>query len=217
MTRARALVAIGASIVVFVLCAIVASSGEVPDPEQAVFRAINGLPEWLSPPSQAIQLLGVLGVGPLVAVVALILRRPRLAVAALLVTVLKLAAERIVWDVLGIHRSRPGTTEPVVTVRGNTPTDGLSFVSGHMILVTGLAWVITPYLRGRWRILPWVVVGLVAMARMYLGAHNPLDVVGGFALGTVIGAGTYVLLRLDRVDADRIDADRVDADGASAT
>jgi hypothetical protein len=41
------------------------------------------LPEALSAPMQVTQLLGVLGVGPIVAAVALILRLPRLAVAAL--------------------------------------------------------------------------------------------------------------------------------------
>ena len=43
------------------------------------------------------QFLGVLVVGPIVALVALVLRRWRLALAALLVTLGKLAAERTVW------------------------------------------------------------------------------------------------------------------------
>jgi len=124
MSRGRAVLALGGGVIVFALCAIVAAGGEVPPAEQAVFRAINGLPGWLSPPAQAIQLLGVLGIGPLVVVVALVARRPRLAAAALLVTALKLVAERVLWQVLKIHRERPGVTEPVVTVRGNTASTG---------------------------------------------------------------------------------------------
>jgi hypothetical protein len=189
-----------AGFAVLVACGLVARSGTVGSAERSVFEAINGLPEGLEPVMHQAQFLGVLAIGPLAALIALAFRRYRLAAAAALVTLFKLVGERLVWQV--VDRERPGVTEPNAIVRGGTATAGRSFVSGHVVLVTGLAWVITPYLRGRWRVVPWLVVALVGFARMYLGAHNPLDVLGGLALGVAIGAVANLLVKVPVPEAD---------------
>ena len=177
-------VAVG-GLTLLVVCGVAARTGAVGPIELRVFRAINDMPDALFPLMQGVQLLGVFVIGPLVATGALLLRRWRLALAAVIVTVGKLVAERTVWSF--VQRSRPGTTIVDTIVRGDTPIAGAAFVSGHVVLVTALAWVVTPYLRGWWRALPWAVVTLVCFARIYLGAHAPLDVVGAIGLGAVIG------------------------------
>jgi membrane-associated phospholipid phosphatase len=191
-------IAVGLGVAVFVPCALVASNGRVGPLERRIFEAVNGVPSFLSAPMRLIQFLGVLGIGPAVALVAIVMRRYRLAVAAALITVLKLLAERLIWNLLAIHRERPGTTVPGAIVRGGSPASGVSFVSGHVMLATALAWAITPYLGGRWRLAPWAVVVAVAFARIYLGAHNPLDVLGGAGVGLAIGGCANLVVGVGR-------------------
>jgi len=57
-----------------------------------------------------------------------------------------------------------------------------------------MACLIVPYLPRQWRFVPWVLLGLVMVARVYVGAHNPLDVICGAALGVAIGSGLNLVV-----------------------
>jgi hypothetical protein len=103
---------------VFLSCALIVHNGTASPLEQGVFGWINGLPDLLSSPMKLAQFLGVLAVGPIVAAV---FRRWRLALAAIIVTVGKLAAERIVWHY--VQRSRPGANLIVGVEQHQTGSD----------------------------------------------------------------------------------------------
>ena len=187
----RDLVVIVVNLAVFASCAMVAADGQVGPVERAAFHAVNGLPTWLYRPMVLFQYLGVLAMPLVVAVGALAIRRWRLAAALVLVVPLKLAAERLVK--LLVQRERPGTTVPDAILRGVHPA-GLSFVSGHAIITFAIAGLLALVLPRRWAVLGFVLASLNAVARVYLGAHNPLDVVGGAAIGLAIAAALDLIL-----------------------
>ena len=180
-------IAAAAGLAVLATGILVVRHGTVPGWEQRLFDAINDLPGWLYPLLWPVQQLGVLIVGPAVAIVAAITRRFRLALAALIATGAKLVLEPMVKAM--VDRQRPATSiGGDVELRGDVPTHGESFPSGHAVLAAALAAVIAPYLPPRWRALPWVLVAIVLLARVYVGAHIPLDVICGAGLGLAIGS-----------------------------
>ena len=193
-TRRRSdAVALVAGLAVLGAGMIVVRDGTVPGWENDVFDAVNGLPDWLYPPAWPLQQLGVLVIGPIVALVAALTRHFRLALAALLATVAKLALEQVVKAM--VSRERPGTSiGGDIETRGDVSVSGESFVSGHAVLAAALAGVVAPYLPGRWKVVPWVLVALVMFGRVYVGAHAPLDVVCGAALGLAIASCINLLL-----------------------
>jgi membrane-associated phospholipid phosphatase len=61
------------------------------------------------------------------------------------------------------------------------------------MVVVAIAVLVLPYLRGWWRAVPFALAVLVCLSRVYLGAHNPLDVVAGAGAGLLLG-GLLTLL-----------------------
>jgi undecaprenyl-diphosphatase len=157
-------------LLVLVVCMFIVRSGEVDSVEEAVFHVIK--------------IPGILVFPLVVALAALLLRRYRLAAAIALTAPIKLLLERRVVKVL-VERQRPGTSVSEAILRDASPT-GLSFPSGHAILAFALAGLLAPYLGRVGKIVVYSVSALNAVARIYLGAHNPLDVVGGAGLGIAI-------------------------------
>jgi membrane-associated phospholipid phosphatase len=188
-------------LVVLTVCGLIAHNGRVGGAERWVFHRINDLPGWLYAVAWPVQQLGNLVAGLVVAVLAAVFRKWRLVVAVVLVTFIDL--EPIVKRI--VVRQRPGTSIGDIVVRGDdVPLSGQSFPSGHAVLVASLAVVVAPYMSGRWRVLPWVLVAGVCIGRVYVGAHNPLDVIAGVGLGLMIGAVVDIVVHL-RLPARRGD------------
>ncbi|MGY2002692.1 phosphatase PAP2 family protein [Blastococcus sp. SYSU DS1024] len=177
---------------VTVLCTVAVSSGQVGAAEAAVFRFVNGWPDPLQGPLWLFQLLGVLGMPLLVAVPALALRRWRLALGLCALVPLKLIVHGELVKAL-VQRSRPGSTIDGAVLR-DVPSAGIAYPSGHAVIAFGVVVLLCPYLRGRWRAVVLGLAVLNSLARVYLGAHAPLDVVGGAALGVCLGAVLCLLL-----------------------
>jgi membrane-associated phospholipid phosphatase len=165
---------------------------DIPPWEVRVFHAVNRLPGWLYwilwPPMQ----LGNLVVGTLVGLaIAWLAREPAVAVGVILAMILKLVTERIVRREMRAYlavRERPGSSQDGAVLRGDdVPAMGASFPSGHVILVAAIGCVVAPTLPAAWLWVPFLLTALVMLGRVYVGAHNPLDVTAGLGAGLLLG------------------------------
>jgi membrane-associated phospholipid phosphatase len=156
-------------------------TGEVRPAEEQVFRIFNDAPDEIEIPVWTVMQSGSLA-GVFV-VSGELLRRGRTQTAAvsMITGTAVWAGIKIVKPLVG--RGRPAHHLEGVTVRGK-PQTGLGFPSGHAAVSLTLALMATK--PGPARTLALGVAGATGCARMYVGAHLPLDVAGGFLAGGLV-------------------------------
>ncbi len=159
--------------------------------EQRAFRLVNGLPDRLFPPAWAVMQLGALAAAPAAAGAALLAGKRRLAVRLLTGGTASWTLAKVVKRV--VRRGRPSTLLLGVRCRGHEAS-GLGYLSGHAAVATALAAAAFPHLDGRGRRASLALASLVGLSRIYVGAHLPLDVAGGFALGLLVDGASAARL-----------------------
>jgi membrane-associated phospholipid phosphatase len=165
--------------------------------EVALFRAVNGLPDVLFGPVWVVMQAGTLGAGPVAGAIACASGRPvlgtRLAAGGVASWALSKAIKRV------YRRPRPSSLVAGVRHRG-PEASGLGYVSGHAGVAVAMGVAAYSELGNRARLATLIAVPTVALSRIYVGAHLPLDVLGGAAMGLAVEALTSQALRHRQLD-----------------
>jgi membrane-associated phospholipid phosphatase len=116
------------------------------------------------------------------------------ALAELITQVLKRTADQ----------TRPTASIPGLDVHGY-PKDpfGNAYPSAHTSVAVGLVAALWPWLTRPQRVAGATVALLVALNRLYIGAHWPVDVIGGAAIGVFAGAVCWLVAARWPVRRDR--------------
>src|SRR5947209_2923724 len=128
-----------------------------------------------------------------VGVVALAFRRFRLAIGLAIAGVSVYLLAELLKAI--VDRPRPAALLTHVHIRGGVPT-GNGFPSGHASVASALAVIAWLWFGPRLR---WIFIAaavVVCFARIYVGAHLPLDVIGGAGLGLASGALVGLTLKM---------------------
>jgi membrane-associated phospholipid phosphatase len=178
-------VRLGAGAGALLITAMAVRRDHVSRGEVRIFRAVNGLPDALFAPAWAIMQMGTLGAAPAAAGTAWLAGDSELAGRLFASGTATWALSKAVKQL--VRRPRPATLVPGTRCRG-PDASGLGYLSGHAGVAAALGAAALADLGSAGRALVLGAVSSVGLTRVYVGAHLPLDVAGGLALGLAVEA-----------------------------
>ena len=143
---------------------------------------------WLDHVMWTLSALGVLGLLWIALAAVMATWVPRLRAPAWQVVLAVVLAQGVVdWGVKPlVGRPRPFVTDARVRVVGYQPPTA-SFPSGHAASSFAAATVLAFALSRRRALVTWILAAAVAISRVYIGVHYPLDVAAGALVGAALG------------------------------
>jgi len=184
-------IAIGAGATLMV-SGVIAMQSPLPQWELDLTMWLNGAPDWVASVLYPVMQLGTVLAPLLLAVVVLVWKRDAWTAAAAVIGGLAtwFAAKGVKQLV---ERGRPLQYLPDIDVREGSGT-GLGFISGHSAVAACTALIAMTVLPRRARPALVLLAVLVGVGRIVHGVHLPLDVVGGWAFGVLVGLATIEVL-----------------------
>jgi undecaprenyl-diphosphatase len=157
--------------------------------EERAFRVVNDAAEGLRTPVRAVMQAGSYGAVPTVAVLLALVGRRRTAIEVAVGGTAAWLLAKAAKPLAG--RPRPALVLGCVRQRETIAGD-LGWVSGHAAVSTTIALTVASDAPPvAWPLA--AIVATTAFGRMYVGAHLPLDLVGGAGLGMMIAAAVRTI------------------------
>lgn len=153
--------------------------------EAEVFGAVNRLPGAIYRPGWVVMQGGNVAAVPVAGALAWCAGRPRLAARLVIAGFSTWTLAKLIKRLY--RRPRPAGLVADVVFRGPAAT-GQGYVSGHTGVAVGIGVAVLPEFGRAGRVATALAVPAVGLCRMYVGAHLPLDVLGGAALGLAVDA-----------------------------